>query len=323
MMGKTITDKIDGITNIPKEYLCETPPAPPSVKIELSGRCDLRCGFCALRTRHSQPGVKDDMDINLFKRITTEMRDCGVQEIGLFFLGESFMNPDLLINACEFVKKDLEFPYVFLTTNGTKATPDRVANLMDAGLDSLKFSVNWSDAEQYEKMAGVKAKNMEKALTNIKKAWQIRNLRKFKTGLFASSIQYDGEQQERMEALLDEHVRPYVDEHYWLPLYSMGAQATQREEELGFRPIAGNQGRADAPVAPLPCWSAFTEGHVRCSGMLSACCFGSDERFDMGDLNKQPFMDAWHSQKFRKIRSAHLTRDVSGTVCENCVAYEG
>jgi hypothetical protein len=41
----------------------------------------------------------------------------------------------------------------------------------------------------------------------------------------------------------------------------------------------------------------------------------------MGDLNKLAFSDAWNSVSFQKLRQAHLNRDVSGTVCERCVAY--
>ena len=116
-------------------------------------------------------------------------------------------------------------------------------------------------------------------------------------------------------------MRPYVDEHYWLPLYSMGAVATQREEELGYRPIAGNQGRIGALREPLPCWSAFTEGHVTSSGMLSACCFDADGRFAMADLNITSFLDAWRAPAFQELRRAHLQKNVHGTVCEGCIAY--
>ena len=66
----------------------------------------------------------------------------------------------------------------------------------------------------------------------------------------------------------------------------MGAFATQREAELGYRPTAGNQGRIGALREPLPCWSAFTEGHVTAEGKLSACCFDATANWTMGDLNK-------------------------------------
>ena len=94
-----------------------------------------------------------------------------------------------------------------------------------------------------------------------------------------------------------------------------------KSAEAGFIPTAGNQGRIGALRQPLPCWAVSTEGHVRADGHLSACCFGADDKFDMGDLTQQSFMEAWHSETFRQLRRAHLKRDVSGTVCEDCIAY--
>jgi len=315
----SITERIDNITQIPADRMLAAPPAPRSVKIEISPRCNYRCGFCALRTREVQP--KWDMDFGLFKRITREMREAGVEEVGVFYLGESFMNPRLLVDCIAYLKRELAMPYVFLTSNASMAFPEAVDACMKAGLDSLKWSINAADREQFEKIMGVSGKLFGVALDNVKAAWDVRKEGGYKTGLYASSIKYDGDQGPKMESLLAERVRPYVDAHYWLPLYSMGAFATQRERELGYRPTAGNQGRIGALRAPLPCWSAFTEGHVTAEGKLSACCFDATKNWTMGDLNKVAFMDAWNSEPFVHLRAAHLKRDVHGTACENCVAY--
>ena len=312
-----ITDRIDAITKVTDHR--SVLPAPKSVKIELTGRCNYRCGFCALRTRENQP--VEDMDVEMFQRITMEMREAGVEEIGVFYIGESFMNPDLLTQAIYFAKHKAKFPYVFLTTNGSLATPDRVEACFIAGLDSLKFSVNAADDAQFKEVMGVKPKLYKDAINNIKAAKAIRDAKGYKCGLYASSIKYDGKQQEQMEALLNKDVIPYVDQHYWLPLYSMGSMATDREAELGYRPTAGNQGRLGMLRRPLPCWSAFTEGHVRADGGLSLCCFDADGRFVVGDLKTQSFMEAWNSEAFQKIREAHLKEDLTGTVCQDCVAY--
>ena len=284
-----ITDRIDAITRIPPAYRCAAPPAPKSVKIEVSPRCDYRCGFCALRTREAQP--KRDMDLQFFKRITQDMRDAGVEEIGVFYLGESFMNPRLLVDCIRHAKQTLGFPYVFLTSNASMAFPEAVEACMDAGLDSLKWSCNAADAAQFTRIMGVAERLFHRATENIAAAWRIRAAGGYRTGLYASSIRYDGEQQGRMEQFLDRAVRPFVDEHYWLPLYSMGAFATEREQQLGYRPIAGNQGRLDATA-----------------------------HWTMGDLRTQSFMSAWQSPAFVQLRKAHLRRDVSGTVCQSCVA---
>lgn len=314
-----ITERIDNITRIPPAYQKAVLPAPKSVKIEISPRCNYRCGFCALRTREVQP--KWDMDFGLFRRITREMREAGVEEIGVFYLGESFMNPRLLIDCVKYLKQEIGMPYVFLTSNASMSFVEAVEECMKAGLDSLKWSVNAADEDQFEKIMGVSGRLFHRALENIREAFEMRAAKGYKTGLYASSIKYDGEQQTKMEALLDAKVRPYVDQHYWLPLYSMGAFATLREEQLGYRPTAGNQGRLGALREPLPCWSAFTEGHVTAEGKLSACCFDATANWTMGDLNAVPFMEAWNSQAFVKLREAHLRRDVSGTVCEKCLAY--
>src|SRR3990167_4448649 len=293
-----ITKRIDAVTLIPKEYLAATPPAPRSVKIELTARCNYQCSFCALRTRVEKP---QDIDIHLFKRITLEMAAYGVEEIGVFYLGESFCSPDLLLEAVTYLKADLGLPYVFLTTNGSLAETRIVESLMATGLDSLKWSINAATDEQFAKIMQVKPGLFHKALDHLRQAREIRDRHQFRTRIYASSIRYDGDQQRQMEQLLQEHVLPYVDRHYWLPLYSMGSVATQREEELGYRPIAGNQGRNGALREPLPCWSTLTEGHVTMSGKLSACCFDASGAWEMADLNKVSFMEGWHSEKFQEL----------------------
>jgi radical SAM protein with 4Fe4S-binding SPASM domain len=317
----SITKRIDAVTLIPDSHMRTVLPAPKSVKIELTGRCNYRCSFCALAVREKQP--TKDMDLGFFKRITREMRDAGTVEIGVFFIGESFLCPELLIDAVLYLKRELEMPYVFLTSNSSLAEPRIVSALMSAGLNSLKWSVNSGSEEDFVRVMKVRKELFWKALQNIRDAWLVREHLHAKTGLYASSIQYDGEQQAKMSAFLDAHVRPYVDEHYWLPLYSMGSFATAREEALGYRPTAGNQGRIGALRSPLPCWSAFTEGHVTSAGKLSACCFDASDNWSMADLHETPFAEAWNSAAFRALRQKHLDRDVSGTACEKCAAYGG
>ena len=208
----TITQRIDAITLVTQDRFKEAPPAPKSVKIELTGRCNYRCGFCALRTRKEQP--KGDMDFGLFMRMTEQMREAGVEEIGVFYLGESFMAPDLLVKAIRWCKRKLRFPYVFLTTNGSLCTAENLLDVFDAGLDSLKFSVNAATTAQFKEVMAVKPALYEDALQAIKTARQLRDSCQYECGIYASSIRYDGEQQAAMEALLRERVLPYVDEHY-------------------------------------------------------------------------------------------------------------
>ena len=306
-----ITTRIDRITKVGN--FAPILPAPKSVKIELTANCNYRCSFCVKSLRPDN----GEMDRTLYSRVIREFHEAGVEELGMFYIGESFTTkwlPEAIKEA-----KGVGFPYVFLTTNGSVATPDKVEACMKAGLDSLKFSVNFSDYEQFRKVAGVKPSLYMKALNNLKEARRVRDQGGYKCGIYASSIAFDGEQGEKMRSLINEQVLPYVDEFYWLPLFDMGGAARAN----GKTPTAGNPGRLDNMRDPLPCWAVATEGHVTKDGLLSACCFGSGMEGDliMADLKEVSFMEGWNSIKFQSLREAHLKRDVSETPCKECIAY--
>jgi len=311
-MKYTITDKIDAITGITPEYASVTPPAPKSVKIELTGRCNFSCSFCAHQQRLRSVG---EMDQTFYRRVVKEMRESGVEELGVFYLGESFLC-SWLPEAIRYAKEDVGFPYVFLTTNGSASTPEKIEACFKAGLDSLKFSLNYADEEQFKEIAQVKGSLFHKIADSVKAAHEIRDRGGYKCGLFGSYINYDGQQGERIGEYVDA-LRPYLDEVYALPLYNQAALVNNEDWKF----VQGNRGRQDALRDPLPCWSIMTEGHITFDGRLSACCFSHDNRFDMGNLNEMSFMEAWHSEKFQDIRRANLNKDVTGTICEKCMDF--
>jgi MoaA/NifB/PqqE/SkfB family radical SAM enzyme len=306
-----ITERIDAITKISQKYLGTVLPAPKSVKIEITATCNYSCSFCTKSLNKSH----GPMDRALYSRVIREMRAAGVEELGVFYIGESFTCswlPEAIQEA-----KDVGFPYVFLTTNGAQANHARVKACMDAGLDSLKFSLNFVDARQLNDVAQVSGRNWQAAIDNLKEARRIRDQYGYKCGIYASSIAFDGEQGEKMRKVV-EQIKPYVDEHYWLPLYGMSGAA----KAAGMKPKAGNPGRLAALREPLPCWSVFTEGHVTKDGLLSACCFGngSTDTMVMADLKTVSFLEGWNSLKYRALRQAHLNKDVSKTACAECAA---
>lgn len=311
-----ITDRIDAITRIPPTYAAPVTPCPKSVKIELTGKCNFACTFCA---RNQRLRKQDEMDRGFYERVVREMRESGVEELGVFYLGESFMC-DWLPEAIHYAKHVVGYPYVFLTTNGSLSTPARVEACMQAGLDSLKFSYNYADAQQLKDIAKVKGRFFDTIVENIRGAHAVREKGGYGCGLYASYIEYDGEQGRRMQQAV-ERIRPYVDQVYALPLYNQAAFVSEQEKKRGWKPIQGNRGRVGALRDPLPCWAVFTEGHISWDGKLSACCFDHDGRFHMADLNATPFMEGWNSVKYQTLRAAHLKKDVTGTVCEKCVIF--
>ena len=300
-----ITANIDRTTNISEDWQKPILPAPPSVKISLDDNCQFRCNFCTSRL---QP-EKSEMDWEMFTKLIDELVKEGTKEIGLFYIGEPML-AKRIVDAVKYCK-DAGIEYVFITTNGHLAKKDKVKDLMEAGLDSLKFSFNYVDGWQIKAVAGVSPSVFGKIVQNIKDAWQVKQEGGYKCGIYASSIMFDGAQGEAMKETV-KLIENYVDEHYWLPLFSFGGQTDFKE------PVRGNPGRLDKMREPLPCWSVFREGHITANGDISLCCFDSHNRWVVGNLKTHKFMDAWNSKEAQILRQAHLNKDVTGTACENC-----
>lgn len=276
------------------------PPMPKSAKLEITSRCHMRCSFCAATRRQRACGditpAVSDMAMGALAR-------AGVEHLGLFYIGEPLLD-DGLAQAVRRAKSHYGFPYVFLTTSGVPATPERVRGCMEAGLDSLKFAFNWADPEQFRDITGAPSRYFAEAIENVRQARAIRDAIESRSGhrcaLAASSLEYDEAQRSRMAEVL-KTIQAAVDEHYWLPLVR-------------------NHG-VPAPAQRGPCWALFKEAHVTWDGHLSACPLDASPRFHMGDLKAVSFPKAWNSPGFQALRAAHLEGDLAGTVCEKCLAY--
>lgn len=329
----SIIERLDKVQDL-KGRLTAFAPVPRSVKLETTTLCNHDCSYCSRQYRDRKHGI---MSWSFYTRILGEMKDAGVSQVGLFFLGEPFLIKNLPEWVAEAKKQGF---FVFLTTNGTAPNEKNLDAVMAAGLDSLKFSCNYYDAEQFSQMARVNPKLFERIEQNIKAARQIRDAKGYKTELSASSIMYQDEQKELIQGYMA-RVAEYVDTTYWNPFYSMSMYADDMEQNTGYRPHAGNPGRLKYQNGkwvttrdPIPCWSAW-EGHLGMGDWdeglqdyryhLSACCFDGSGKFNMGDLNGpegMKFLEAWNSPEFVSLRESHLKKQIEGTVCESCVAYQ-
>lgn len=112
-------------------------------QIELTTRCPLLCKMC-IRSESDQWQFQD-MRLEDFKKILPYLKD--VETVVLEGWGESLLHPDLC-ECVRLVKK--EGAQVGFVTSGMGLTPERVAELIEAGIDFVGFSISGTTAETHD-----------------------------------------------------------------------------------------------------------------------------------------------------------------------------
>ena len=143
-------------------------------------------------------------------RVLQEAFDCGVRELGLYATGESFLVKDLA-KYVELAKGEIGYEYLFITTNGALATPERVKPVLDAGLDSIKFSISAGTSETFKRIQG--RDDFWLVVNNLRWISRYRDASRSSFRIYVTMV-YTDETAGEVEKLR-ELVAPYIDE--WDP----------------------------------------------------------------------------------------------------------
>ena len=130
-------------------YMLEPPFPYTNFLVETSNACNHECIFCAHQKMRRKAGKIDTLFLYDILRQAYEL---GTREVGFYATGEPFLVPELP----DYVRKAKEtgYEYVYLTSNGALATPEKIRAVIDAGLDSIKFSINAPNRELYKFIHG-------------------------------------------------------------------------------------------------------------------------------------------------------------------------
>lgn len=281
------------------DILTLTPPFPKTLMIDLTNGCNHKCIFCT--NRHMTRRLTRIEPV-LFTKLVDEARTLGVEELGLYTTGEPFMHK----NLASFVKesKTKGFRYVYLSTNGALAIPERIRPVLEAGLDSIKFSVNAGSAKTYRLIHG--ADDWERVLTHAAFVSRYREEKNLKLSVYVSSVLTKMTLHER--GSIEEAFSGLADEIFFVDCDAQQGQ------------MPGNEGVLydKTPVIPF-CSLPFNRLHVSCEGYLTLCCVDYQNYLAVADLKQEGLAEAWKNPFFVEMRRRHLEKDLRGTLCGNCL----
>lgn len=297
-------------------HYMENPPLPASLNIELNNNCNQSCLFCPFHGKYAKCRPKPAvMDYAMVKKILDSAKELGIgnKELGFYLAGEAFLYKDLE-KAVEYAKS-LGFKYTFITTNGALATPDRMKAILDAGLDSIRFSVNASDRNTYKMIHG--KDDFEAVLDNIKFTYDYIRGMSLQTSISLSCV-ITGKTK-NLTKKIKEVFGKYMDDIIFIPV--IVDDRLQHDEKF----IAEYQLRDDLNMTvnrDYICPILFDTMYINAELQVMPCCETYGPSGVFYDLKEDFNLEhAWNSSMYKRHRNIFLKgADDKGTICENCIA---
>ena len=280
------------------------PPFPNEILIDISSLCNHACQFCS----NTKMTGKQNADSDLVYSILKEAKDEGANAVGLYATGEPFLHKGLE----KFIKyaKEINYSYVFVTTNGAAATFKRVKAAIDNGLDSIKFSIHGGTRETYKKIH--KKDDFDRVIKNLIATDRYRKENNKKIKIYVAMVETYANQNET--ETLKRIVDPYIDG--WDLKKIFNSCGTMPENNKIGKIEANNiRGRNHSKV----CFQPFGSFTITPEGFLSGCVLDYHKALIIGDTKKSSLKEIWHSEIYQKWRQKHLDRNTKGSICYNCI----
>lgn len=271
--------------------------------IELSNICNHQCLFCANRKMGRKKGFMDEA---FLKRILQEAFDEGFRDVGYYANGEPFVSSEL--DKYIGWAKQIGYSYVYIDTNGGVEF-DKIKRAIDAGLDSIKFSINGTDSDNYKLIHGRDDFNI--VMDNLKKTYDYKKNLERSLNVYVS-IAVTRYIENSVDQFAD-YCRQYCDDLVTNSVIEMGGYIGEELKYLQTqRNMDFNQGMT------IPCYLLWNSLFITYEGYATACCADFQNYLVYADLNQTSLKDAWNNETMTNLRKAHLEGKIDNLPCVTC-----
>lgn len=271
---------------------------PLHVDIESTNRCNLRCSMCQIDFDTMESGV---MDMELYRKIIAECGENNLPSIKLNYRGEPTINK----NIVEMVRlgKKAGIIEVQFNSNGTLLNDKLSNDLIDAGLDRIKFSIDGATPEVYEKIRGT---SYDRVVENVLNLLKIRDEKgKDRPIVYVQMVS--------MKDNSDEIVK-YIN--FW----------QDKVNRIGFTRYRSTERKLDDtrrvekdPVVTVPCPQLWQRLLVTYDGQILMCCGDHKALNPLGNITETTLKKVWNSKQLNEYRMLHLQdRSSEIAACSMC-----
>lgn len=257
------------------------------------------------------------MSFDLFCKIIDDVRKFGkkLEKINLCKDGEPFLNKSLVKMVAYAKAKDVA-KNISITSNGALINEPEARGLIEAGLDSIRISIEQVSDAGYKRVTNTPT-SYEKVRRNVEYLFNEKTKKESSLKIHAKLIDTGLSDLEKEKFIKDFsgisdsiNINPVDGRNN-----SQGYDFTLGRGVSSATAYANSSSKINRLVCPHPFYSMA----VNFNGTVSVCCV--DWGFDViiGDVNKESLVDIWRGEKLRDFRILHLKGERKKIkICADC-----
>lgn len=223
---------------------------------------------------------------DLFVRVADQVASFAY-DVYLYLGGESLLHPDLARMIRYLDERSVK---TILHTNAALLDEQKAAELLDAGLDILSFSLDGYTPEAYERIR--RGACYSSVIENIRRCLALKKEQGYSTHMVIQSISVEGQvEPEVRKAFRRQFDGLPVDEFVDIPAHNWGGKVA-----------AANRSRPHPRGRYVPCARPWCTLCVLWDGTIVPCCADFTGQYALGDANHESIIDVWNGERMRNLR---------------------
>lgn len=274
------------------------PKYPPTIAVEPVNACNLRCLMCPYGSTQGDRKVVR-LTLESFAKLVDQVRG-KVRVFGIGGSGEPLLHRDIARMIAYAKSRGV---LTRLTTNAQLLTAELSAQLLKAGLDQLRISIDGATAETYEAIR--QGASFARLMENLEALRLAREAAKSASGtrvVIHTVLQ---------RANLDEFRRFKPTFARFADRLTITLPCTYGEKDVGYAPLP--------MVEPCECKMLWGVLSVLSNGDVSICCNNHYARSIVGNAFEENVLLIWHNKAYREARRKHLLGKFAEIdLCRDC-----
>jgi radical SAM protein with 4Fe4S-binding SPASM domain len=270
---------------------------PPLIQVEPTSLCNYRCVFCYQTDPYfaHASGSMGQMSLDLFKRIVDEYQGHG-QALTLASRGEPLICKDI-IPMLRYASH--KFLALKINTNASLLTEEISHAILEAGVNTLVFSIDAADPASYQKLrVGGK---LEPVIRNIQRFKEIRHREYPNSKILTRVAGVKVPGSPPMDAMVK----------FW-------GESVDQVAFVNYNPWENVYHSAVNDIA-LPCSDLWRRTFIWWDGTVNPCDIDFRSTLAIGRMGESDLRGLWRSERYERLRDAHLKKKRSEcSPCQRC-----